>query len=137
MSWKDDAFELAALVSQVTSVAASETWLTDRLVEFRYVPPNSDAAQISLVVSQAAVIFSAGRGTRAELDGPATSASEVEVMARAVTNGRFSEVISKRHVTFELRPEGLPAISGRSSYLDRKLPAPYGEIVYAPYRAPA
>ena len=134
MTWEDDAHRLAAAVARITSVAPSETWLTDRLVEFRYVPPNSDAATISIIVSEIEVIFGAGRGTRAELDGPASSASEVETLADAVAAGRLSEVVTKKQIAFEVRPNGLPPIRGKSGYLGGKLPPPHGQIEYAPYQ---
>jgi hypothetical protein len=133
--WKDDAHRLAASVARITSVAPSETWLTDRLVEFQFLPPNADAAPISLVISELEVTFGAGRGLRVELDGPAISAGEVESLAAAVVAGHLSEIVSKKQVSFTLRPVGLPAVEGKSSYLGGKLPEPYGVIEYAPYQA--
>jgi hypothetical protein len=133
-TWKKDAHRLAASIARVTSVTPSETWLTERLVEFQYVPPNPDAAPMSLLISELGVTFEAGRGLRVELDGPAISAVEVESLATAVVAGHLSEVVAKRQVAFVLRRAGLPAIKGTSSYLGGKLPPPHNGIDYAPYQ---
>lgn len=132
--WKDDAHRLAASVARITSVAPSETWLTERLVEFKYLPANADAAPISLAISELEVIFGAGRGARLELDAPAVSAGDVERLAAAVAAGHLSEVVTKKQVTFTLRPAGLPVVEGKSTYLGGKLPQPHGVIEYEPYQ---
>lgn len=136
VDWRDEARQLAASVERITSIPPSETWLTDRLVEFRYLPARSDAAPISLAISEVEVVFGAGRGTRVELDGPAASSQEVESLASAVALGHLSEVVNKRRVTFVLRPPDRPVIKGTSSYLRGRLPPPYGAFHYAPYERP-
>lgn len=133
MDWVASARELAALIADITQVAPREQWLTDRLLEFKFEPSDPAAATIELVASSHDAIFSAGRATRFELDGPKAAQEKVAALSRAVAAGRLVETIRRHRVRYRIDLGDGSKMSGSSSLsVDRREEKP-GTYRYGPY----
>lgn len=132
-AWVSDAQHLARSVAAVTGVTPEVTWHTDRLVEYRFVPPNDAAAPLSLFVSASEVVFVAGAGARVELGRPSDCVDEVEDLARSVAAGKLSEIIEPRRVKFFLDLGDGTESSGTSRLRRDKRRGPRRSVTYEAY----
>src|SRR6266511_2305697 len=111
-TWESRAAALAEKIAQDVSASVEHERLTDKLRVFTFKPKNQDAAEMSIVVSAYEVIFSAGRGTRFELDPLPGSEKRVVALARAIASGGLSERVWPGRVKFELRLEDGTVLRG-------------------------
>lgn len=131
--WTDTARDVASAVKSVTFVAPREAFLNERLLQFIYEPPNSDAAPLMLIASEAELIVCAGRGTRFELSALPASATEVLRIVEAVVSGRLRERFKGSHVAFKLVLDDGTELAGRSNIDRSTLPDTPEVIEYGPY----
>lgn len=130
--WTDIARDLAETVGGVTSVVPRETFLSDRLLQFKYEPPSPDAAPLMLIASETELIVCAGRGTRFELPALPASATEAFRIVEAVASGRLKESLKGSRVTFEIVLEDGSKLSGQSNSVPSRSETPT-VIEYGPY----
>lgn len=131
--WIDAAREFAGTVEAMTSVAPREAFLNDRLLQFIYDPPNSDAARLMLIASQDELIVSAGRGTQFELDPLPVSETEVLQIVEAVVSGRFTERVKGSLVNSKLVLDDGTELKGRIHMGGWNFRKTREVIEYAPY----
>jgi hypothetical protein len=134
--WEQRANGLADRIGQELSIEVSRIRLTERLLEFRLEPHNDGAAQMTITVSPDEVIFTAGRGTRFELDALPSSEAETLQLVRSVAGGRLTEQIRQGVVTFKLSLDEQTVLTGRSSSGVLARTAKYQTIEYLPYDNP-
>ena len=135
-TWEPRAFELAERIAEAVSAGSERDRLSEKLLAFRFKPKNEDAAEMGFVVSPYELIFSAGRGTRFELDALPSSEERVVDLALAIAGGGLSEQIWPHRVKFELRFSDGTVVRGGSRHgliprLGRRR-----SVTYPPYDQP-
>jgi hypothetical protein len=113
--WEQAANALADEIEEELSTQVTRNRLSGKLLELKLNPDNDGAAQMSITVSPSEVIFTAGRGTRFELDRLPGSEAETLQLVRSVSNGHLTERVHQGVVTFKLRLDKQTVLTGRSS----------------------
>jgi hypothetical protein len=107
--------------------------LSEKLLELRMTPPNSDAASICIMISPSDLTLTAGKGTRFELDPLPDSEEEVLQLVQSIVKGTLSEQFGPRGIKFRLVVEQQSVLTGRSSFGLQRRTKKSTAIRYAPY----
>jgi hypothetical protein len=113
--WEQAVDVLVDRIEQELPTMVTRSWLSGKLLELKLSSDHDGAAQMNITVSSSEVIFTAGRGTRFELDPLPGSAAEVLQLVRSVSSGHLTEEIRRGVVTFKLRLDDQTVLTGRSS----------------------
>jgi hypothetical protein len=131
--WEQAANALADQIGQELSTEVIRGRLSGKLLELKLNPDKDGAAQMNITVSPSEVIFTAGRGTRFELDPLPGSEAEILQLVRSVSSGHLTERVHRGVVTFKLRIDEQTVLTGRSSSsLTARAEKPQA-IEYLPY----
>ncbi len=113
--WEQAVDTLAEQIEQELPTVVTRSRLSGKLLELELSPDHEGAAEMKITVSPFEVIFTAGRGTRFELDPLPGSAAEVQQLVRSVSSGHLTEQIHRGAVTFKLLLDDQTVLTGRSS----------------------
>jgi hypothetical protein len=112
--WEQAVDALVDRIEQELPAVVTRSRLSGKLLELKLSSNHDGAAQMNIIVSSSEVIFTAGRGTRFELDPLPGSAAEVLRLVRSVSSGHLTEEIRRGVVTFKLRLDDQTVLTGRS-----------------------
>jgi hypothetical protein len=131
--WMEQGSAFAERLSELISAEVEQERLTKKLLQITFIPMNSDATEIRLILSNFEVVMTAGHGTRFEFGPLSESHEKVFEFACAIAEGGLTEQIWPRRVLFTLRLQDGSYVRGRSISTVSTQVSQGQWTIYAPY----